>query len=417
MIKKPQQCVLLCGGKGNRLLPFTSTMPKPMIPCNGKPFLWHLLNQVSKEGINEFLLLTGYLGNHIKKYFGDGSKWGWKIRYSEGRPNWDTGKRIWEAQNKLEDNFILLYSDNFVPFPFKKILDLHGKNELPLTLMVSEKSPGNIDLEDNGIVVKYKSKRSKELKYVEIGYMIAEKKKTLSFFKNVEVSFSEVIERMALKNKISAFVQQDNYHSISDPFRWKKTKHYLKPKKIILLDRDGVINTKQKKGEYVRKWKNFEFIQESIKGLRALSQEGFKFIVISNQAGIKRGLVDPIDLEEIHAKMIKELSKEGIEVLDLYYCPHFIEDDCNCRKPMPAMFYWVSQDWFLRLDQTLYIGDSLIDVKAANNAGTKSIFLGNSEVLDELKEHDLPLKNFKNLSLAVPFILKHFKKEILYDYN
>ena len=81
------------------------------------------------------------------------------------------------------------------------------------------------------------------------------------------------------------------------------------------------------------------------------------------------------------------------------------------------MFYWVSQDWFLRLDQTLYIGDSLIDVKAANNAGTKSIFLGSSEVLDELKEHDLPLMNFKNLSLAVPFILKHFKNEILHDYN
>ena len=136
-----------------------------MIPCNGKPFLWHLLNQVNKEGITEFLLLTGYLGNQIKKYFGDGSTWGWKIKYSEGGPNWDTAKRIWEAQNKLEDNFILLYADNFVPFPLKKILHLHDKNALPLTLMLSQKSPGNIELEDNGIVAKYNSKRSRKLKY------------------------------------------------------------------------------------------------------------------------------------------------------------------------------------------------------------------------------------------------------------
>ena len=54
MIDQPKQCVLLCGGKGNRLLPFTSSMPKPMIPCNGRPFLWHLLNQVNEQGINEY---------------------------------------------------------------------------------------------------------------------------------------------------------------------------------------------------------------------------------------------------------------------------------------------------------------------------------------------------------------------------
>jgi len=417
MIDQPKQCVLLCGGKGNRLLPFTSSMPKPMIPCNGRPFLWHLLNQVNEQGINEFLLLTGYLGNQIKKYFGDGSNWGWKIKYSEGRPNWGTGQRIWEAQNKLEDKFLLLYSDNFVPFPFKKLLSMHDKNKLPLTLMVSEKSPGNIEVGDSGIVTKYNSKRSKKLNYVEIGYMIAEKKKTISFFKNTEENFSEVIETMAIQKKISALIQLDKYHSISDPVRWKKAKYYLQPKKIILLDRDGVINVKQEKGKYVSKWKHFEFIPESINGLKSLSQEGFKFIVISNQAGIKRGLIDVVDLEEIHSKMIKELSKGGVEVLDVYYCPHFIEDNCNCRKPKSGMFYRVSEDWFLRLDQTLYIGDSLTDVQAANTVGTKSIFLGNSADLEELTNLELPLRNFKNLGLAVPFILKHFKKEILYDYH
>jgi len=84
--------------------------------------------------------------------------------------------------------------------------------------------------------------------------------------------------------------------------------------------------------------------------------------------------------------MIKELSKEGIEVLDLYYCPHFIEDDCNCRKPMPAMFYWVSQDWFLRLDQTLYIGDSITDFLAILSADI-GVLIGDNHVTRQVIDY------------------------------
>ena len=240
--------------------------------------------------------------------------------------------------------------------------------------------------------------------------MIVEKKETLTFFKNIEGSFFEVIENMAKQKKISAWIQHDKYHSVSDVIRWKKTKRYLKPKKIILIDRDGVINVKASIGRYVVSWEHFQFIPDSIKGLRLLSEEGFKFIVISNQAGIKRGLVDTNDLEEIHTNMIEKLANEGVDVLDIYYCPHFIEDNCNCRKPKPEMFFRASEDWFLRLDKTVYIGDNITDVQAANNAGTKSVFLGDSSDLVGLSNQELPMQTFKKLTDAVPFILKLFKE-------
>ena len=181
-MNRPEQAVILCGGLGTRMRPYTNTMPKPMVPCNGMPFLWHLLQQLQDKGIRRFFLLTGYRAEQIEEYFKDGSEWGWQIEYSRGTVEWDTGKRIWEAQEKIDNRFLLLYSDNFVPFPMDKVLALHNKNRLPLTFMVSPKSPGNIGLDETGVVQKYNNNRSVELGYVEIGYMIVEKEKTLEFF-------------------------------------------------------------------------------------------------------------------------------------------------------------------------------------------------------------------------------------------
>ena len=128
----PSQAVVLCGGLGTRLRPHTDSLPKPMIPCNGKPFLEYLLTQLTEQGISQFCLLTGYLGERIQEYFGNGQRFGWKITYSHGPVEWDTGRRIWEAQSELEECFLLLYSDNFVPFPIKKVLKQHEKHGLCL---------------------------------------------------------------------------------------------------------------------------------------------------------------------------------------------------------------------------------------------------------------------------------------------
>ena len=71
-VNHPDQAVILCGGLGTRMRPYTNTMPKPMILCNGKPFLWHLLQQLQEKNIRRFVLLTGYLAEQIEEYFKDG---------------------------------------------------------------------------------------------------------------------------------------------------------------------------------------------------------------------------------------------------------------------------------------------------------------------------------------------------------
>jgi len=370
----PTQAVILCGGLGTRLRPFTNSLPKPMILCNGKPFLEYLLEQLAEQGIKRFCLLTGYLGEQIKDFFGNGSNWGWKINYSQGPVEWDTGRRIWQAKSELDQQFLLLYSDNFVPFSLKKLLSQHKRLKNPITLIASPKIPGNISLNEDGLVLSYHTKRKEDLPYVEIGYMVVERDQVLQKFPRPDCSFSEVLQIMSRQKQVGAWIQKDAYHSISDPNRWKKAEFYLEPKKIILIDRDGVINEKAAKGKYVNCWSEFYWIEQTRQKMQKLAQLGFRFIVITNQAGIGRGVTSSNEVEIIHQKMTQSFAEEGVEILQVYVCPHHWEVNCECRKPKPGMLLKASKDHLFRLDKSFFIGDDPRDMQAAESAGCKGVY-------------------------------------------
>ena len=412
-MNKPSQVVILCGGLGTRLRPYTEYLPKPMIQCNGKPFLLYLLQQMSNQGLRNFVLLTGYLSKNIEIFFGDGSQWGWSISYSKGSIDWDTGRRLWEAKDLIEDSFILLYSDNFVPFSLSKLYSAHLKNSLPLTLMVSKKTKGNIQLDDNGLVLIYDNSRSSgTLNYVEIGYMIVEKHKTLSFYDSPDCSFSLILEKMSNDKQIGTSIQHNSYYSISDSRRWQLAEEYLKPKKIILIDRDGVINHKANRGEYINKWEGFKFIEDTVEAMKYLSQKGFEFIVLTNQAGIARGITKDEDINFIHEKMKNYLYQLDINILDVYVCPHHWDDNCFCRKPNPGMFFEASKDYKFRLDQTLFIGDDPRDCQAAEKAGSKSIFIGNTSELSHLSIEELPFHASLTLKESIHSIISFYENSL-----
>jgi histidinol-phosphate phosphatase family protein len=373
-----EQAVVLCGGMGTRLKPYTDTLPKPMILCNGKPFIQYLLEQLSDLGVKRFVLLTGYMGEQIREFFQDGSKFGWSIEYSHGPVSWDTGKRVWEAKHLIDDNFILMYSDNFCPYPIRKLVELQIKNNSAVTLMVCPKLPGNIEIDLDGIITGYDNSRGGHMPFVEIGYMVVNKSKFYAGFSDSDISLTKVLKDLVSQSKVSGYIQKDRYQSISDPVRWKEAEKYLAPKKIILIDRDGVINQKALKGEYITNWKNFSWVLGSREFMKEMSNDGYKFIVITNQAGIARGFMTNENASEIHQRMTEELAMIGVEILDIYMCPHHWDEDCQCRKPKPGMLLEASRDFHFRLDKACFIGDDVRDVECAEAAGAIGIlFDGN----------------------------------------
>ena len=414
MIEAPKQAVIFCGGLGTRLKPFTDKSPKPMVPINGVPFLEHLLKQVASNGIQRFVLLTGYLGDQIRHYFEDGSRWGWNIECSEGPVKWDTGRRLWEARQKLDGQFLLLYSDNFVQFSLDSLMEVHKSHQCSLSLLLAPKERGNIRLSSEGKVEAYdKTRLGHGLDCVDVGYMAVERDPILSLLSSLknhpDTSFSEVLQKLAEVRQIAGLIVKDSYHSISDPQRLKLMREYLAPKKILLIDRDGVINQKAPRGEYVSSWEAFKWIPETLQAMRSLAVEGFKFIIISNQAGVARGMIDPAELKQIHQNMTNEFRKHNIDIIKIYVCPHHWDEHCDCRKPSPGMFFEAAKEFNLRMDHTIFIGDDPRDSTAAYNAGCQSILVGDEQKAS-MKLNKKPALITETLLGAVPWIHKKYQE-------
>ena len=107
-MERPTQAVILAGGRGERLRPFTDNMPKPMIEFHGKPFLEYLIEMLRDQGFKRILLLLGYLPRIIQEYFGNGSRWDIEIEYSVTDVEDDTGRRLKLAQKKMDSTFLML---------------------------------------------------------------------------------------------------------------------------------------------------------------------------------------------------------------------------------------------------------------------------------------------------------------------
>ncbi|MBN2323009.1 MAG: HAD-IIIA family hydrolase [Spirochaetes bacterium] len=392
-----KQAVILAGGKGTRLRPLTYEIPKPMIPINSRPFLEYLLTLLKENGISEVIILLGYLAEKVVDYFGDGSNWGLSIKYAIGDISWETGTRISKARELLDNRFLLLYCDNYWPLNLEKLVQFHDSIDSPATVTVYTNKDGitrnNVLVDRHGLVIIYDRSRTYEaLNGVDIGFFILEKR-ILAAVPEYNFSFEEVVVTdLVKKNQLGGFLTDHRYYSIGKPECLEETSQFLKPKKVLFLDRDGVINRKLPKAEYVRSWEQFVFLPGVKSALKTLCRHGYELYIITNQAGIARGLMTELDLEDIHSKMKRELKKHDVEIKGIYYCPHGWDESCDCRKPKPGLFYQAARENHLDITKAVYIGDDERDMEAGNTAGCHTFLLNKrtslSSIVSELIQND-----------------------------
>ena len=216
-----------------------------MVVVNGKPFLEHLLIQLKKNGI-KILLLVGYRSEIIKNYFGNGKKFNLKISYSYLPEEYETGSRIYKAKNLLDKNFILLYSDNYSSLNILKLNTKFAGSKKKILFSLAKKKNGNCDYDVKNDLVKYQAKRSKNNKYVEIGYMIISKSILKKLLIN-DHNFSRFLEKMSKLKLIGGIINKHGYTSVGDLKRLKNTRKLFSNNNYLLVDRDGVLTRHQKK--------------------------------------------------------------------------------------------------------------------------------------------------------------------------
>ena len=143
--------------------------------------------------------------------------------------------------------------------------------------------------------------------------------------------------------------------------------------KLIILDRDGVINVDS--DQFIKSPEEWKPIAGSLQAIARLNQAGYRVVVASNQSGIGRGLFDMATLNAINDKMYTALAQVGGRIDALFYCPHPAEANCSCRKPKPGMFDDIARRFNTSLAGIPSIGDSLRDMQASAAAGAQPVLV------------------------------------------
>jgi D-glycero-D-manno-heptose 1,7-bisphosphate phosphatase len=143
--------------------------------------------------------------------------------------------------------------------------------------------------------------------------------------------------------------------------------------KLVILDRDGVINYDS--DQFIKTPDEWKPIPGSLEAIAMLNHAGYRVVVASNQSGIGRGLFDMATLNAINEKMYKALSQLGGRIDALFYCPHPAEANCVCRKPKPGMFQDIARRFNVSLLEVISVGDSLRDMQAAAAAGAQPVLV------------------------------------------
>lgn len=137
--------------------------------------------------------------------------------------------------------------------------------------------------------------------------------------------------------------------------------------RALLLDRDGVIN--RDSSAFVRSADDFEPLPGSLEAIARAHHAGYRVIVVSNQSGLARGLLDLRALNGIHRRLQRELEQFGARIEAFFFCPHAPDEGCDCRKPRAGLLENIAERLRFDLAGTPFIGDRLSDARAARAAG------------------------------------------------
>ncbi len=168
--------------------------------------------------------------------------------------------------------------------------------------------------------------------------------------------------------------------------------------KLIILDRDGVIN--HDSDAYIKSPEEWQPIPGSLEAIARLSKAGFRIAVVTNQSGVARGLFDLTTLATIHSKMYAAVARAGGRIDAIFFCPHGPAAHCSCRKPLPGMYREAIERFRVQAAEVLVIGDQARDLQAAHAAGCRSVLVLTGKGQATMQRGELPPGTIVRVDLA-----------------
>ena len=220
------KAIILAGGLGTRLQPYTTFIPKPMLPLGEKPLLEHLIDWLRSNGIKSIVLCVSYLKKTIEDYFEDGARFGVNIEYAIANKPLATAGQLKTAEKFVDDTFVCVYGDSIFGFNLKNMIKDHKKKKSFITMSLYEYktklSYGVIETGKNGKVSGWNEKP--EIKAnINIGCYVMEPQVFGLIPKNVPYGMDSVIKKAIAKKKpINSFLTKKGFMDIGDKTSYKK---------------------------------------------------------------------------------------------------------------------------------------------------------------------------------------------------
>ena len=220
------KAVILAGGLGTRLQPYTTFVPKPMLPLGEKPLLEHLIEWLRKNGIKNAVLCVSYLRKTIEDYFEDGERFGMDIEYAVASKPLATAGQLKTAEEFIDDSFVCVYGDSIFDFKLRDMINEHKKKKSFITMSLYEYktklSYGVIETSKNGRVTDWKEKP--EIKAnINIGCYVMEPQVFEFIPKNKPYGMDDVIKKAISRKKlVNSYLTKKGFMDIGDKTSYKK---------------------------------------------------------------------------------------------------------------------------------------------------------------------------------------------------
>jgi D,D-heptose 1,7-bisphosphate phosphatase len=433
---------ILAGGKGTRLKEITpENIPKPMVKIAGKPILQYQIEYLAKNNVKKVVASVGYGAGAIKKYFGDGNKFGLSITYSEEPQPLGTAGAFKHAEPLFGEakDILILYGDIIFDIDFKRLINFHNSHSGLGTLLVHPNDhPDDSDLlevDDASKILKFIPKPHPAgqmyQNLVNAGIYVLKPEIARFIKKGQKLDFGQdVFPALVGKGKdLYAYRSSEYVKDAGSPERYREVekdiisgkvyrRNLINKQKAIFMDRDGVINEEV---NYLHSPEQLELIESSAEAIKKINDSDYLGIVVTNQPVIARGLCSEKDIAEIHKKLDVRLGEKHAFLDRIYYCPHHPERgfegenreykiDCACRKPKTGMLRQAEHDFNIDKEKSFIIGDATADIMTGINANLKTILVRTGHAGKDKKYDCPPDFVFENLKEAVDFIIDDYER-------
>ena len=386
-----RQAVVLVGGRGTRLGELTADTPKPMLPIGDRPFLELLIDEISRHGIDELLLLCGYLGEGLVDRFDGTTKHGCRIKCQMEDAPAGTAGALRNAYDALAPEFLLLNGDSFFDI---NLLDLPSAardgrrlGAVALRPLTDTGRFGRVTLDDE-LIGSFAEKSGFGPGLINGGVYFL-RREAIERVTSLPCSLErELFPILATEGTLSGRVYDGYFIDIGIPEELARARRQLPGRRrpALFLDRDGVLNVDS---GYLHRAEDLCWVPGAIETVKRFNDLGWFVVVVTNQAAIARGYCDEIAVRTLHAFMQRELQANGAHVDAFFYCPHHPDGivaefaiPCTCRKPAPGMLLEAARQWPIDLEASILIGDKDSDVVAARRAGVRGVLFEGGSLAD-----------------------------------